>query len=370
MKNIEITELKREQILIVVAVVLLLIAAQLFMMKGVNGGVAELSSASQEAQVLKATVAARSNAVIQYKSTVKIDGKELPTAIESQNKFYSVLLNLLSTQGFGETNVTKADEKEGVVSFSVSGEANYNELLRLLASFRQGAYLMRISQLSLEGLRENNVKYSFTVAAKIGGALKRGGGGEMRSISLKELFRQMRLNEAARSPEERKKEYIFVLLLFVFFAAAVFTMRNFIAMNGITADGEDLSSQQMPRGNQALESAKALNAKYEAFRKMREQSPELVALSDAIGRSPVAAVVPSPSLAADTSVPEFVPTVTIKGLVVLGGSTICTLDIDGEESGQIFKPGMTFGGGKGKILSIDSKGVSWRWANKNHRTDL
>lgn len=46
MKNIEITELKREQILIVVAVVLLLIAAQLFMMKGVNGGVAELSSAS------------------------------------------------------------------------------------------------------------------------------------------------------------------------------------------------------------------------------------------------------------------------------------------------------------------------------------
>ena len=29
----------------------------------------------------------------------------------------------------------------------------------------------------------------------------------MRSISLKELFRQMRLNEAARSPEERKKEY-------------------------------------------------------------------------------------------------------------------------------------------------------------------
>ena len=192
----------------------------------------------------------------------------------------------------------------------------------------------------------------------------------MRSISLKELFRQMRLNEAARSPEERKKEYIFVLLLFVFFAAAVFTMRNFIAMNGITADGEDLSSQQMPRGNQALESAKALNAKYEAFRKMREQSPELVALSDAIGRSPVAAVVPSPSLAADTSVPEFVPTVTIKGLVVLGGSTICTLDIDGEEPGLIFKPGMTFGGGKGKILSIDSKGVSWRWANKNHRTDL
>ena len=192
----------------------------------------------------------------------------------------------------------------------------------------------------------------------------------MRTISLKELFRQMRLNEAARSPEERKKEYIFVLLLFVFFAAAVFTMRNFIAMNGITADGEDLSSQQMPRGNQALESAKALNAKYEAFRKMREQSPELVALSDAIGRSPVAAVVPSPSLAADTSVPEFAPTVTIKGLVVLGGSTICTLDIDGEEPGQIFKPGMTFGGGKGKILSIDSKGVSWRWANKNHRTDL
>ncbi|MCC8177574.1 MAG: hypothetical protein LIO38_00435 [Cloacibacillus sp.] len=133
----------------------------------------------------------------------------------------------------------------------------------------------------------------------------------MRSISLKDLFRQVRLNEAARSPEERKKEYIFVLLLAVFFAAAVFTMRNFIAMNGIAVDDGGSSMQQMPRGNQALESAKALNAKYEVFRKMREQSPELVALSDAIGRSPVAAVVPSPSLAADTSVPEFVQTVTI-----------------------------------------------------------
>ncbi|MDO4560562.1 MAG: hypothetical protein Q4C86_06395 [bacterium] len=193
----------------------------------------------------------------------------------------------------------------------------------------------------------------------------------MRSISLKELFQKMRRSEAALSPEEKKKEYMFVLLLAVFFAAAMFTMRNFIAMNGILVDDEGQAVSQTPRGNQAGESAaKALGAKYEAFKKLRDQSPELVTLSDAIGRSPVAAVVPPPSLASETSVPDFVPTVTIKALVVLGGSTICTLDIDGEAPGQIFKPGMTFGGGKGKILAIDSKGVSWRWANKNHRTDL
>ena len=159
MKSIEIAELKREQILVAVAVVLLLIAAQLFVMRMVNGGIAGFSDSSKEAQILKATVAARSNAVIQYKSSVKIDEKGLPGAIESQNKFYSVLLGLLSAQGFGDADVAKADEKEDAISFKVAGEANYNELLRLLASFRQGAYMIRISDLSLEGLKDNNVKY-------------------------------------------------------------------------------------------------------------------------------------------------------------------------------------------------------------------
>lgn len=172
MKSIEIAELKREQILVAVAVVLLLIAAQLFVMRMVNGGIAGFSDSSKEAQILKATVAARSNAVIQYKSSVKIDEKGLPGAIESQNKFYSVLLGLLSAQGFGDADVAKADEKEDAISFKVAGEANYNELLRLLASFRQGAYMIRISDLSLEGLKDNNVEYSFTVVAKVGGVLK------------------------------------------------------------------------------------------------------------------------------------------------------------------------------------------------------
>lgn len=172
MKSIEIADLKREQILVAVAVVLLLIAAQLFVMRMVNGGISGFSDSSKEAQILKATVAARSNAVIQYKSSVKIDEKGLPGAIESQNKFYSVLLGLLSAQGFGDADVAKADEKEDAISFKVAGEANYNELLRLLASFRQGAYMIKISDLSLEGLKDNNVKYSFTVVAKVGGVLK------------------------------------------------------------------------------------------------------------------------------------------------------------------------------------------------------
>ena len=56
MKSIEIAELKREQILVAVAVVLLLIAAQLFVMRMVNGGIAGFSDSSKEAQILKATV--------------------------------------------------------------------------------------------------------------------------------------------------------------------------------------------------------------------------------------------------------------------------------------------------------------------------
>ena len=84
----------------------------------------------------------------------------------------------------------------------------------------------------------------------------------MSSISLKELFQKMRRSEAALSPEEKRREYTFVLLLVVFFAAALFTMRNFIAMNSILIDDVGQNVSQMPRGNKAGESAaKALGAK-------------------------------------------------------------------------------------------------------------
>ena len=47
-----------------------------------------------------------------------------------------------------------------------------------------------------------------------------------------------------------------------------------------------------------------------------------------------------------------------------------TLDIDGEEPGQIMRVDSVFGNGKGKVTGIDSKGVDWTWLMKNYRTEF
>lgn len=67
---------------------------------------------------------------------------------------------------------------------------------------------------------------------------------------------------------------------------------------------------------------------------------------------------------------ESAPSVVLKALVVLGQGSVCTLDIDGETSGKIFRIGDVFGGGRGIIAVIDSKGVEWEWLGQRYRTDF
>lgn len=186
------------------------------------------------------------------------------------------------------------------------------------------------------------------------------------NVDIKKSFTDFR----TKSPEERKKVYVYAGTLILFSAAAVYSFTNFIKINKISAASMEVPSVQIPVDTGIKEAAKKMNDQYSAYIKLREETPELVALSEAVGRSPVSAVVPPPAQAPDTKVPDFVPTLKIRALVVLGGTSICTLDIDDEEPGKIFKPGAIFGKGKGRILSIDSEGVSWQWANKKHRTKL
>ena len=170
MKSINIAELKREQILIAAAVILVISFGQFMLMRTLTDSYAELSALSRVATTVKNSVEGRSNAIMQYKQSVKIEGKDLPQPIDSQNKFYAILLGLLSAQGFDKADVTSAQDSAGNVSFKVSGEANYHQLLYLIASFRQGSYMMRLTDLSLEGEKDNAVKYSFTVSARVAGA--------------------------------------------------------------------------------------------------------------------------------------------------------------------------------------------------------
>ena len=189
--------------------------------------------------------------------------------------------------------------------------------------------------------------------------------------SIGEFISTARAKESSRSPEERKRAYVLFFLLIVLLAAAVFSMKNFI---GLSAEGQKISSHIVPKDGKSSQdvenAAKELNMKLSAFRKLRENTPQLAELAEASGRSPASVVTPPPKVAEETRVPEFVPELKIKALVVLGDKKVCTLDIDGEEPGQIFEQGMTFGGGKGRIVSIDTKGVNWKWANKNYRADL
>lgn len=186
----------------------------------------------------------------------------------------------------------------------------------------------------------------------------------MKGVS--ELFTGMRSVGASRSAEEKKKVY----LLLLFFAASMFSMKNFISMSLIEPESPSLQNVSGKAAVDAANSAKTLNVKFAAFRKLREETPQLAELAGSAGRPPVSAVTLPPKLAAETKAPEFRPEVRIKALVVLGDKRICTLDIDGEEPERIYKPGEAFGGGKGRIVSIDTKGVSWKWAGKSYRADL
>lgn len=67
---------------------------------------------------------------------------------------------------------------------------------------------------------------------------------------------------------------------------------------------------------------------------------------------------------------ESAPSVVLKALAVLGQDGVCTLDIDGEAPGKIFRSGDIFGSGRGKINAIDSKGVEWEWLGQRHRIDF
>lgn len=189
------------------------------------------------------------------------------------------------------------------------------------------------------------------------------------SISVSGFMRSINSRAAAMSPEDKKKSYISTAAIIVMGAASVYTFYNFTSVMNLGF--EKSAHEGMPRMNvEVKRRAESLNAKYEAFITLREQSPELAALEESVGRSPIAQVTPPPKSASETSVPDFIPTVKIKALIVLGEKSVCTLDIDGEEAGQILQQGASFGGGKGKILSIDPKGVSWQWANKKYRTEL
>lgn len=70
------------------------------------------------------------------------------------------------------------------------------------------------------------------------------------------------------------------------------------------------------------------------------------------------------------SAEPLLPDLKISGLLILGNKSRVKLSIDGVPSEKIFKPGDTFYSGKGKILKINKKGVTWLWKGQIKNTSL
>jgi len=186
----------------------------------------------------------------------------------------------------------------------------------------------------------------------------------------------MMQNMQDMSPED-KKELMLAAALFLFFSfSAVFSLMNFMWLNNPT-DTSVTRDIPVPKisGTGKTSNIEDLVAKYDAYNKSRTYSGQMVTLAEAVGRCPITDASAQIGKIMSSSpekyeVPEVVPVIAIKALVIMEGTGVATLDIEGERSGQIVRSGYVFGGGKGKITSIDAGGVDWKWANKKYRTNL
>ncbi|MDD4160481.1 MAG: hypothetical protein PHO18_06000 [Synergistaceae bacterium] len=180
------------------------------------------------------------------------------------------------------------------------------------------------------------------------------------------------------SLSEKKELFIFAAFFIFFTALALWSMNNFITLLNISEPMTDIAPGVISPAGTSKDAAKIedLEPKYRDYIKMRTYSSQMVALAEAVDRYPIANA--AEELAARSvvkedvleEIPEIIPIVTIKALVVMSGEGVATLDIEGERPGLIVSRGTVFGGGKGRIISIDSGGVSWKWADKKYRTDL
>lgn len=167
MTRVDFGELTNKQIALVLLIVILIMAAQIMFVKHIRNDKSMIKAAVQENQLMENAFRIKTNAVSKYKSAFNIDNAAAPTEVESATRFYSILINVLSSSGFEEASVVKIAESTDNVSFKVSGEANYFLLLELLSSFRQSSFLNRVLNLELTGQTDGYVGYSFTIECKI-----------------------------------------------------------------------------------------------------------------------------------------------------------------------------------------------------------
>jgi hypothetical protein len=167
MTRVDFGELNRKQLVITLLTVVLVMFAEIMFIRQIKSVKEEIRSAEQENKQMERVFLIKTDAVSKYKSAFDIENVASIVEVESATKFYSILINVLSTSGFEEASVVKTSETKENVSFSVRGEAGYFSLLELLSSFRQSSYPIRLTNLELTGQTDGYVGYSYMIECRI-----------------------------------------------------------------------------------------------------------------------------------------------------------------------------------------------------------
>lgn len=182
------------------------------------------------------------------------------------------------------------------------------------------------------------------------------------------LIQSYNLSRSWSNHKLQLRERISVALTIFLILGMVVSLRNYFAMNQMFAKVKTVQER-----NNASATPKKSATQFEAceiFLVMRETNlgPDDITLLD--GPSPITLLEPVVNTQQNSLLFEYIPKVTIKAIVIIGSDKFCTLDIEGEEPEQVFRSGMKFSSGKGKVVSIDANGVNWTWSGKKYRTEL
>jgi len=153
--------------MIMIAVVMFLLLLQFFVIKEIRSLNDETQAVKFEKETLDNVLRRRTEAVSRYKSALRFNQAMLPSPVETPTQFYAAIINILSSTELRGAEVTKTAETNDSVSFTVKGEAAYFSLLEVLAAFRQSSYMMKLTEITVEGREEGTVNYSFVIQARI-----------------------------------------------------------------------------------------------------------------------------------------------------------------------------------------------------------
>ena len=160
-------EMPRKHVLIILLVIASLLFLQFWIMRSVKIENTEVNTERFEVNSLERVLKTRSDTVSMYKKALRFNRDRLPAPAATATDFYVALVSMLSSTPLQDAVIAKTMEKPNMVTFSVKGEADYFWLLNTVASLRQTSYMMRLSEITTEGLTDGAVRYSFLVEAGI-----------------------------------------------------------------------------------------------------------------------------------------------------------------------------------------------------------